>query len=115
LGVSLKDDGKFDDANISLGIIYWHDRKVTRPGLRNFLKLYVSITNSHNRGQPEWQIIYEQNVGAYRIALERFGLRFGKHLSKADRARVMRLLIDKKTGLVKKPQPWGAYIWSKGA
>jgi len=103
------------EADISRGIIYWTDRKVTRPGLRNFLKLYASIIKSHNRGQPEWQRIYEQNQVAYSLALRKFGIRFGTHLSNYDRHRVYQLLIDKKTGRVRKPQPWGAYIWSKGA
>ena len=80
---------------------------MSKPGLRNFLKLYVSITKSHNRGQPEWQRIYEQNIGAYHIALERFGVRFGYHLAKADRARC-RKLLDKMS-----PKPRNAYLWSR--
>ncbi len=94
-------------------IVFWHPRAVTRPGLRNFLKLYVAATQSDT--DPEWKCLYEQNTKGFKIALERYGVRFGRHLSKVDRKRVHTLLIDRKTGHVKvKPQPWAAYLWSRG-
>lgn len=97
----------------SQGILFWHPRAVTRPGLRNFLKLCIEATQPED--MPQWQRVYEQNTQGFRIALERYGVRFGRHLSKTDRMKVRRLLVDRKTGRVKvKPQPWGAYLWSQG-
>lgn len=107
LGVTLVRSTPVDEADISHGIIYWHDRKVTRPGLRNFLKLYVSITKSHNRGQPEWLKIYEQNIEAFHIAYEQFGIRFGYHLTEHDRARCRKLLTKVS------PKPRNVYMWSR--
>jgi hypothetical protein len=79
-------------ANISEGVIHWKDRKVSKPGLRNFLKLYIAIAGSHNRGQAEWWTLWQQNTQAYFIARYSFGAVLGAHLSRNDRARALFLM-----------------------
>ena len=98
---------KPDFADISPGIIHWKDRKVTKPGLRNFLKLYVSVWKSHNRGQPLWFKLHEQNTLAYEIARGRYGIILPKRLSKVDRARALADLANVT------PQPQPAIQWAK--
>ena len=78
-------------AQPSIGRVHWHDRRVNRAGLRNFLKLVGACIHSHNRGQPEWQQLFEQNQYAYHKAMQ-FGVRIPAHLSHYDRARVHELL-----------------------
>lgn len=99
--------GRIDFADINRGIIHWQERKVTKPGLRNFLKLYVSIWKSHNRGQPIWQQLHEQNTHAYEIARGRYGIILPKRLSKVDRARALADLVNVT------PQPQPAIQWAK--
>ena len=78
-------------ANPSRGVIHFEERGVTRAGIRRFLMLYAQIIKSHNRGQPEWQRIYEQNQVAVQVGRQ-MGLRFPKWLSLEDRAKVDRIL-----------------------
>lgn len=74
-------------ADMGSGIVHWRDRRLERRGLRHFLKLVASIIYSHNRGQPEWRKLYEQNVWAYHTALAQFGVRFRSSYADEDRAR----------------------------
>jgi hypothetical protein len=74
-------------ADISNGVIHWADRRVERRGLRLFLKLGASIVYSHNRGQPEWRMLYEQNAWAFQIALAAFRVRLNRSYADNDRAR----------------------------
>lgn len=85
LGEATHQSGKADP---SMGVVHWRNRVTTRPGARNFLKLIASIYRSHNRGQPEWLILYEQNMYAARYA-RRFGFRIPSRLMNEDRATVL--------------------------
>lgn len=70
------------------GVIHWLDRKVNRLGLRRFLMMAAAIKYSHNRGQPRWQQVYEQNEYAYHRALAEYHIRLPRRYSLTDRARV---------------------------
>ena len=61
-------------ANPSIGTVHYGVRSASRLSLRRFLKLVAAIYYSHNRGQPTWQILYEQNQFAYSTA-KRLGIR----------------------------------------
>jgi hypothetical protein len=74
------------------GTVHWSDRRFTRMGLRRFLMLVAGIRYHHNRGQPEWRVIYEQNVYAFHKALESYHRRLPKRWSSTDRARVRYLM-----------------------
>lgn len=75
-------------ANPSRGTVHWAERRVTRIGLRRFLMLVAAIKKSHNRGQPKWQQVYEQNQYAYHRALTEYHVRLNRKLSMTDRAKV---------------------------
>lgn len=81
-------------ANISSGILHWSPRRVTKAGLRRFLLLSAAIRHSHNRGQPKWLQIYEQNAYAARRALSEYHVRLPRHLSLTDRAKVRLLMTQ---------------------
>jgi hypothetical protein len=72
----------------SRGTVHWAERHVTRNGLRHFLMLVAAIKHKHQRGQPKWLIVYEQNVYAYHRALTQYHVRLGRKLSLTDRAKV---------------------------
>lgn len=57
-------------------------------GLRRFLMLVAAIKHSHNRGQPKWLQVYEQNSYAYHRALSEYRVRLSRKLSQTDRANV---------------------------
>jgi hypothetical protein len=71
----------------SVGRVHFSERAVTRAGMRNFLKLVGAIYYRHNRGQPRWRMIYEQNRYAYGMSRE-WGLQIPSRLSATDRALV---------------------------
>lgn len=56
-------------ADPSRGQIHFAKTRVTRRTLRRFLMLLAAIVHSHNRGQPIWQQLYEQNRYAEKTAL----------------------------------------------
>lgn len=76
-------------ADPSRGRVHFLDRKVTRSTLRTYLKLVAAVIHSHNRGQPLWRQLYEQNTYASRTALQQFGIRIPSALSDLDRARAL--------------------------
>jgi len=75
-------------ANPSRTTVHWSDRNVNRYGLRRFLMLVANVKHHHNRGQPRWQALYEQNQYAYRRALDEYHVRLASTMSQGDRARV---------------------------
>lgn len=79
---------KRGSANPSRGVVHWAPRRVSRIGLRRFLMLVAAIKRSHNRGQPRWLQVYEQNTYAYRQALDEYHVRLNRRLSMTDRANV---------------------------
>lgn len=93
-------------ANMSSNTVHWHERRVTRPGLRNFLKLVSQLRLVS--GMPEWQALWAQNIWAYRKARYELGVLLPAHLSKRDRARV-RYLMDRDS--ISNP---AARRWAKG-
>lgn len=96
-------------ADIPHGIVHWFERKTTRSGLRHFLMLVGACRLSHNRGQPRWQMTYEQNVYAYKIALEVFKIRFALRESAQDRLNVRWWLLDAGSSpKVKEARAWGS-------
>jgi len=50
--------------------------------------LVGAIKKHHQRGQPKWQQVYEQNAYAYHQALQEYHVRLGRRLSLTDRAKV---------------------------
>ena len=72
-------------ATINARVIHWQERRPTRRGLRNFLKLaaVAGIWPSSER----WIDLYAQNVRAQQLA-KRFGVRFPRAWSATDRARI---------------------------
>lgn len=93
-------------SNPSRGVVHFQERKVSRAGLRRFLKLVASVLKSHNRGQPEWQRLFEQNEWA-KSAAHQMGLRIPIHLSAYDRAKAARQTRDLKD------LPTGFRRWAK--
>jgi hypothetical protein len=81
-------DHKRGSVNPSRGTVHWAPRRVTRIGLRRFLMLVGAIKKRHQRGQPKWQKVYEQNVYAYHRALSEYHVRLSRQLSLTDRAKV---------------------------
>lgn len=79
-------------ADIARSTVHWTDRRVHKNGLRRFLMLVAACRFRHNRGQPKWQQIYEQNTWAWDTALTVFHRRFPHSYSNTDRARVHFLL-----------------------
>lgn len=75
-------------AEPSRGTVHWAEHRVTRSTLRTFLKLVGSIVHSHNRGQPLWVRLYEQNTYATKTALT-YGIRIPKRYADLDRAMAM--------------------------
>jgi hypothetical protein len=73
-------------ADPSRGRIHLTQRRVTRRTLRHFLKLMAAIVYSHNRGQPVWQQLYEQNQFAEKTSLK-LGIRIPSAWADLDRAR----------------------------
>lgn len=84
-------DHELGFANPSRGVIHFRERVVTRAGIRRFLMLIASILHSHNRGQPEWQKLYEQNTWAGQAAIK-MGVRVPRKFSMLDRAKTYRLI-----------------------
>lgn len=82
-------------ADPSKGLVHFEDRRVTRSSLRRYLKLVGAVIHSHNRGQPLWVRLYEQNTYASRTALQ-FGIRIPSALADEDRARAMDALRQAK-------------------
>jgi len=88
------------------GTIHWSDRRMTRSGLRRFLKLVFDsrpswpkvsdavVWGRHpDRERTALRIFYE-HVFAYRTALHDLGIRLPASLAAADRARVRSLLAS---------------------
>lgn len=96
-----------DSADIAKGILHWRERNVTKPGLRNFLKLCAAIRFSHNRRQPEWEKLHVQNAYAYRVARHRYRTILPKHLSRNDRAAALASMANVS------PKPYPAHQWAK--
>ncbi len=94
-------------ADMSRGIVHWRERRLERRGLRIFLKLVASIKFSHNRGQPLWQQLYEQNAWAFHEALDHFGVRLRSSYADLDRAYAR---YDARDEQVSVTNP-GAYRW----
>lgn len=97
-------------ANSSRGVVHWTNRRVNRIGLRRFLMLVAAIKYSHNRGQPRWQQVYEQNTFAYHRALEQYHVRLSKRWSLTDRARVRYWMGREK--VLSDPQHAAAARWA---
>lgn len=74
-------------AEYSSGIVHWHERAVRVEGLRRFLMLVGALTYRHNKGQPDWVKLYEQNIFAHDSAMKA-GRRIPARCSWTDRARV---------------------------
>jgi hypothetical protein len=73
-------------ADISKGVVHWHERRVVRKTLRRYLKLLGAIVHSHNRGQPIWQQLYEQNQFAHETATK-IRIRIPSVFADEDRAK----------------------------
>lgn len=73
-------------ANPSTGVVHFSERRVIRSTLRTFLKLVGAIIHSHNRGQPRWQLLYEQNRYAYTTAYHKLSITIPSQLADLDRA-----------------------------
>jgi hypothetical protein len=89
--------------------IHWRSRRVTRPGLRNFLKLVMRIHSMAVLPLTEWEALHNENVYAYHAARAKYHVLLPKHLSRQDRVRAWSLLLHK----TPKPQP--QWQWAKEA
>jgi hypothetical protein len=96
-------------------VIHWRDRRMTRPGLRRFLKLVATAQTIRMRDE-RFVRLWSQNVAADHLA-RRLGVRFPRSLADPDRAKV-RLWLAKfrndhpdrespeQRELVRRIQPW---------
>lgn len=98
-------------SNPSRATVHWTDRRVNKLGLRRFLMLVGAIRHSHNRGQPPWQRLYEQNVYAYQRGLSEYHVRFPARFSASDRARVRYSMG--KSGVVSDPDKRSIARWAQ--
>jgi hypothetical protein len=72
-------------ADPSRGVIHFSQRAPSRATLRKFFKAAGAIIHSHNRGQPIWVQLYEQNRFAYSTA-RRLRIKIPSALADTDRA-----------------------------
>lgn len=79
------------EGGASLDTIHWFPRRVSKPGLRRFLKLAVLILLGLNR-MPEPQRTYWMASGAEDLARQ-INVRFPRRYADLDRARVRSGLV----------------------
>lgn len=103
-------DHRRGSSNPSRGVVHWAPRRVNRLGLRRFLMLVARIKRSHNRGQPRWLQVYEQNAYAYHRALNEYHIRLPRSWSMTDRAQV-RVWMGK-AGVLSHPENRNVARWA---
>lgn len=69
------------------GRIHWRERRLTRPGLRVFLRLVVQVAHPGWAVLPPWRDLYLTNVEITRLATV-VGIRLPRRYADNDRARV---------------------------
>jgi hypothetical protein len=79
------------------GMLHWAPRRLTRPGLWNFLKL-VADQRWGIHGRRQIERLWMANTMAYEFGLE-LGVRFPREYAATDRARVRALLAVTKPAL----------------
>ena len=96
-GLEYQPIGNHEDGWTAFGmtVIHWRERRVTRRGLRSFLKLVAKATSKFGTYGETWETLYYQNLRAQELARQ-FSVRFPRTWSATDRARI-RLSLDKIT------------------
>jgi hypothetical protein len=92
-------------ADPSTGTVHYGVHSASRLSLRRYLKLVAAIYYSHNRGQPTWQMLYEQNQFAYSTA-KRLGIRIPSVLADTDRAHAAEAMFRAGTKPSRELQRW---------
>lgn len=68
------------------GVVHWKERRVTKPGLRNFLLLAAGQRAYNYRNESPAQQLWTANIWANRQAKELYHIRFPGSATQNDRA-----------------------------
>jgi len=83
------------------GMVHWTnaDKRASRPGCRNLVKLIAMSYNGHWRAEPVWMRLYLTNVWAYKEILTKLHFKVRSSWSRSDKQQTV-VLANKKGRLL---------------